>query len=277
MTEEKLHKVLARAGLGSRRQMEEWITAGRVSVDGKVATLGDRAGEGAAIRVDGKLVPAERLWGLRRRVLAYNKPEGEVCTRSDPEGRPTIFDHLPGLRKGRWISVGRLDINTSGLILLTNDGELANRLMHPSGEIEREYAVRILGEAGPEVLERLRSGVVLEDGEARFERIVDAGGEGANHWYHVILREGRSREVRRLWESQGVTVSRLIRLRYGPVQLGRSLRRGRWEELELPAVAELSRAVGLATRQEPAKPVRPRRLGARPRPARRTVRPRTRR
>lgn len=245
MESEKLQKVLARAGFGSRRQMEEWIGAGRVSVNGKLATLGDRVGEHDVIRVDGRVVDRVRREGGRRRVLVYNKPVGEVCTRSDPEGRPTIFDHLPRLRNGRWVAVGRLDLNTTGLILLTNDGELANRLMHPSGEIEREYAVRVLGEVDRETLDRLRQGVELEDGPARFDMIRDAGGEGANHWFHVIIREGRNREVRRLWESQGVTVSRLTRVRYGPVSMPRGLRIGRWEDLERPEIDRLMATVGM--------------------------------
>ncbi|MGE0081965.1 MAG: 23S rRNA pseudouridine(2605) synthase RluB [Thiohalomonadaceae bacterium] len=242
---EKLQKVLARAGFASRRELEEWIAAGRISVNGKIATLGDRVGEHDIIRVDGRVVQRARLAPRERRVLIYHKPVGEVCTRSDPEGRPTIFDSLPRLTNGRWVTIGRLDINTSGLLLLTNDGELANRLMHPSSEIEREYAVRVLGEISEEVLERLRSGVELEDGEARFDRLVDAGGEGANHWYHVTLREGRNREVRRLWESQGVAVSRLIRVRYGNVVLPRNLRAGRFTDLKGPELDALLALVGL--------------------------------
>jgi 23S rRNA pseudouridine2605 synthase len=242
---EKLQKVLARAGLGSRREIETWIAAGRVSVDGSRASLGDRIEGTEVVRVDGHVIPKWELSGGRRRVLVYNKPEGEVTTREDPQGRPTVFDHLPLLRHGRWVAVGRLDVNTMGLLLLTNDGELAHRLMHPSFEVEREYAVRVLGEVPKDTLERLRKGVELEDGSARFDRIADAGGEGVNHWFHVTLREGRNREVRRLWESQGVTVSRLIRLRYGAVNLPRGLRRGRWEEL-MPAHAQaLARAAGL--------------------------------
>lgn len=240
-----MQKMLARAGFGSRREMEEWISAGRVSVNGKVATLGDRAGEHDVVRVDGRVLDRVQREGGRRRVLVYSKPVGEVCTRSDPEGRPTIFDHLPRLRNGRWVAVGRLDLNTTGLILLTNDGELANRLMHPSSEMEREYAVRVLGEVNRDTLDQLRKGVKLEDGPARFDMIRDVGGEGANHWYHVIIREGRNREVRRLWESQGVTVSRLTRVRYGPVAMPRGLRIGRWEELERPEIDRLMASVGM--------------------------------
>jgi 23S rRNA pseudouridine2605 synthase len=247
---EKLQKVLARIGLGSRRELEEWIAAGRASVNGKISKLGDRVGESDVIRVDGRVIHRTRLRPVSRRVLMYHKPVGEVCTRSDPEGRPTIFDRLPRLTNARWVAVGRLDINTSGLLLLTNDGELANKLMHPSTELEREYAVRVLGSVAPEVLERLHTGVMLEDGEAHFDEIVDGGGEGANHWYRVVLREGRNREVRRLWESQGVTVSRLIRVRYGNATLPRFLRIGHWADLGAGGMGELARLAGLAPEVE---------------------------
>jgi len=243
--DEKLQKVLARAGLGSRRELEGWIREGRIRVNGKAATIGDRVGPDDRITVDGRPLARQRQSAPRRRVIAYHKPLGEVCTRDDPEGRPTVFEHLPGLRSGRWVSIGRLDINTAGLLLFTNDGELANRLMHPSHEIEREYAVRVLGEVDADILERLRTGVALEDGTAHFERIQDAGGQGANHWYHVVLREGRNREVRRLWESQGVVVSRLLRVRYGPIGLSRRVRPGKWEELAAADVDALLAAVGM--------------------------------
>ncbi len=229
---ERLQKVLARAGYGSRRQIETLIEQGRIQLNGRTARLGDRVGPGDRIKVNGKLVPASRLQGKRTRLIAYHKPVGEICTRSDPQDRPTVFHNLPRLRGGRWIAIGRLDINTSGLLLFTTDGELANRLIHPSQQIEREYAVRVRGEVNEQILANLRKGVLLDDGPARFERIEDAGGEGSNHWYHVILREGRNREVRRLWESQGVTVSRLIRVRFGPIKLPRNLRPGKWQELE---------------------------------------------
>jgi 23S rRNA pseudouridine2605 synthase len=242
---EKLHKVLARSGLGSRREIEGWIAAGRVSINGKLAQVGDRVGEKDVVRVDGHIMQQRRLAGARQRVIAYHKPVGEVCTRSDPEGRPTVFAHLPRLNNGRWIAIGRLDINTSGLLLFTTDGELANRLMHPSTEIEREYAVRIIGTVDAAALERLRTGVELEDGMARFDLLSDRGGEGANNWYHVTLREGRNREVRRLWESQGVTVSRLVRVRYGPILLERRLHLGRWADLEPAALAQLAKAAGV--------------------------------
>jgi 23S rRNA pseudouridine2605 synthase len=254
---ERLQKFLARMGLGSRRQIEDWIRQGRITVNGVVAQLGNQVNGAEKIQIDGRPIQV-RPFGQRRRVLAYYKPVGEVTSRHDPEGRPTIFEHLPLLRDSRWIAVGRLDLNTQGLLLLTNDGELANRLMHPSSQIEREYAVRVLGEVPPEMLKRLREGVALEDGVARFDEIREAGGEGANHWYHVILREGRHREVRRLWESQGVTVSRLTRVRYGPVTLRRGLRPGHWDELDEAQMAELLQAVGYApppeSRPEPRRP-----------------------
>lgn len=242
---EKLQKVLARAGYGSRREIEGWISSGRISVNGKICSLGERVSDGDVIRIDGKVVSRTRLQSMRTRVLMYHKPVGEVTSRSDEEGRDTVFDKLPRIVNGRWIVVGRLDINTSGLLLFTTDGELANRLMHPSYTIEREYASRVLGEVDPEIIKNLTSGVELEDGEARFTSIVDAGGEGANHWFHVTLEEGRNREVRRLWESQGVTVSRLIRVRYGPIVLPRWLRPGRWEELSDDKVSLLRQAAGL--------------------------------
>lgn len=238
---EKLQKVLARAGLASRREIERWIAQGRVSVDGKPAKLGDRVESQQSIRLDGRIIPHLKSL-VATRVLAYHKPEGEVCTRSDPQGRPTVFDHLPKLSSGRWVAVGRLDINTTGLLLLTTDGNLANRMMHPSREIEREYAVRVFGRVTEAMLHKLTTRVELEDGPARFDSIRDAGGEGKNHWYHVTLREGRAREVRRLWEAVDVKISRLIRIRFGPVSLPRSLRAGAWKELDPAAVAALCAA-----------------------------------
>lgn len=242
---EKLQKVLARAGYGSRREIESWIEAGRICVNGMVAHLGDRSTEHDKILIDGQPVPQHRLSGGKCRVLAYHKPVGEICTRDDPEQRATIFEQLPVLRSARWIAIGRLDINTSGLILLTTDGELAHRLMHPSRAVEREYAVRVLGQVDADMLQRLQHGVMLEDGLAHFESIVDAGGEGANHWYHVVLKEGRKHEVRRLWESQGLKVSRLTRVRYGDIPLARSLRRGHHRDLEPEEVNSLRRLAGL--------------------------------
>jgi len=257
---EKLQKVLARAGFGSRREIEDWIREGRVKVNGKPAQLGDRVGDADRLTVDGRNVHPGKLRRKRSRVIVYHKPVGKVCSRRDPEGRPTIFEDLPRLQGGRWISVGRLDLNTSGLLLLTTDGELANRLMHPAQAVEREYAVRVLGEVTPAMLHNLERGVVLEDGPACFDAIRDAGGEGANHWYHVILREGRNREVRRLWESQGVQVSRLQRVRFGPISLPRWQKPGRWEDLDEQAVARLQQLVGLT----PRAPRKGRALGERP-------------
>ncbi len=243
---ERLQKVLARAGYGSRRQIESWITAGRITVNDRPAVLGITVSAEDKIRIDGKPVSvATSLARTIPRTLAYHKPAGELTTRSDPEGRPTVFDHLPRLKTARWIAVGRLDMNTAGLLLFTSDGELANRLMHPSSEIEREYAVRVLGKVDAAIVERLLSGVTLDDGMAAFTSIRDAGGSGANHWYHVTLKEGRNREVRRLWESQGVQVSRLIRVRFGPIELSRQLRPGRHRALTRQEVVALYRAAGL--------------------------------
>ncbi|QIR14209.1 23S rRNA pseudouridine(2605) synthase RluB [Shewanella aestuarii] len=242
---EKLQKVLARAGHGSRREMEAWIAAGRVSVDGEIANLGDRVEADAKIRIDGRAISLKSTEDMICRVLAYHKPEGEICSRKDPEGRPTVFQRLPNIRDSRWVAVGRLDINTSGLLLFTSDGELANRLMHPSNEVEREYAVRTFGEVPEAAVQRLRTGVTLEDGPAQFDSIKPAGGEGINQWWHVTLREGRNREVRRLWESQEVQVSRLIRVRYGMVELPKTLPRGGWVELPLEQVNYLRQLAGL--------------------------------
>ncbi|MCH8506515.1 MAG: 23S rRNA pseudouridine(2605) synthase RluB [Ectothiorhodospiraceae bacterium] len=254
MSDEKLQKVLARAGLGSRRQLEELISQGRVLVNGEPARLGDRVTGHEKIKLDGRLIPTNRLAGPDRRVLIYHKPVGEVSTRSDPEGRPTVFASLPRIGSGRWVSVGRLDVNTLGLLLFTNDGELANRLMHPRHQLLREYAVRIFGQVDQAKLQRLVSGVRLEDGEARFETVQPGGGDGGNQWYRGTLREGRQREVRRLWESQGVQVSRLIRVAYGPVQLPKDLARGEWRFLDREAVAELCRCVEMDPEQPVGKP-----------------------
>lgn len=243
---EKLQKVLARAGKGSRREMETYISAGRVSVDGKVAYLGDRVLGNEQIRIDGHPVVFMAEEDDLCRVIVYNKPEGEMCTRKDPEGRPTVFDRLPPLENSRWIAVGRLDINTSGMLLFTTDGELANRLMHPSQKVEREYAVRVFGEVNEAMLQTLRAGVKLEDGPARFQKITYKGGEGRNHWFHVVLSEGRNREVRRLWESQDVQVSRLIRVRYGDMEMKRQLPLGGWNELSLVDVNYFRKLVDLA-------------------------------
>jgi 23S rRNA pseudouridine2605 synthase len=247
----RLQKVLANAGLGSRRAIETWIAAGRIRVNGRIAVLGDRVEPSDRIQIGGRVVQRGQLAPAPRRVLVYNKPEGELVTRFDPQGRPTVFQNLPRLRRGRWIAVGRLDINTGGLLLLTTDGELANRLMHPAQAVEREYAVRVLGGVAEAGLEQLRTGVQLEDGPARFEEVVDAGGQGANHWYHVVIKEGRQREVRRIWEAVGARVSRLIRVRYGNTLLGKHLRSGHWRELQAEELAGLLEMAGLS--QTPAR------------------------
>ena len=249
---EKLQKVLARAGHGSRREIEAVISAGRVSVDGKVATLGDRVDMNAAlkIRIDGHLVRVAESATQVCRVLAYYKPEGELCTRNDPEGRPTVFDRLPRLNGARWIAVGRLDVNTCGLLLFTTDGELANRLMHPSREVEREYAVRVFGQIDDAKIRQLSLGVQLEDGPAAFKTLKFGGGEGLNQWYNVTLTEGRNREVRRLWEAVGVQVSRLIRVRYGDIPLPKGLPRGGYTEMDLTSVNYLRQLVGMPDETE---------------------------
>jgi 23S rRNA pseudouridine2605 synthase len=235
---ERLQKVLARLGLGSRRTIEAWIAAGRVRINDRVARLGDRLNPNDRVKVDGKLIEW-RSANRFPRVILYHKPEGEIVSRHDPEGRPSVFDRLPPLRQGRWIAVGRLDFNTSGLLILTTDGDLANRLMHPRYQLEREYAVRLLGTLTPEQQQQLLSGIVLEDGPARFLAIDDLGGQGANHWYRVTIAEGRNREVRRMFEALGLTVSRLIRVRYGPVHLPARLKRGMWMELPAGEIAQL--------------------------------------
>lgn len=241
---EKLQKVIARSGHASRRETERLIAQGRIKIDKNIAGLGDRVNGSERIFLDDKELFI--AWQKpRQRVLIYHKPPGEICSRNDPEHPKTIFDDLPSLKIGRWISVGRLDINTSGLILLTNDGELANLLMHPSSEIVREYAVRVLGEVTDDDVKQLKEGVLLDDGMAHFDKVSYQGGQGANHWYHVTLKEGRNREVRRMWESLGVTVSRLQRVRYGTVQLPRWQKPGRWEDLEEKQMLELYESVGL--------------------------------
>lgn len=239
MPKERIQKLLANAGIGSRRQVDRWLTEGVISVNGTVAKPGDRASAEDMIRFQGRLLKLRSPDTIPLRMIAYHKPEGEIVSKHDPEGRKTVFRRLPKLSTGRWIAVGRLDINTSGLLLFTNDGELANKLMHPSSEIEREYAVRILGEVTPEHIAQLTKGIELEDGPARFDDVADAGGTGANHWYHVVLHEGRKREVRRLWESLGFTVSRLIRVRYGNITLGRRLSSGKSRDLTEGEIQDL--------------------------------------
>jgi 23S rRNA pseudouridine2605 synthase len=241
---ERIQKLLAIAGIASRREIERWIAEGRVTVNGVTAQLGDRAGRHDDIRVDGRKMAVEEA-GRSRRVLAYNKPIGEVCTRNDPDGRPTVFDHLPKTKGERWINVGRLDINTSGLLLFTTDGDLANKLMHPSTGVDREYAVRVRGDVDDEMLERLKEGVLLEDGVARFTDVKFFDGDGQNKWYHVVVMEGRNREVRRLWESQGITVSRLKRVRYGCIFMPANVPVGTWVELGQREVNDLADLVGI--------------------------------
>ena len=246
---EKLQKVLATVGLGSRRELEKWISAGRVSVNGSTAKLGDRAEADDRILVDGR--PIKIVTDDSPRVLMYSKPEGEVSTTTDPEGRPTVFDGLPRLSRGRWIAIGRLDINTSGLLLFTTHGELANRLMHPSYEVKREYMVRIHGEVNEAMIARLTEGVILEDGVAKFQTVKAQHARSndehisSNQWFRIILAEGRTREVRRLWESQGVEVNRLKRISYGPIELPSFVRRSEFIELDPKQVISLFRAVSL--------------------------------
>jgi 23S rRNA pseudouridine2605 synthase len=237
---ERLQKLLSGAGHGSRRGIEEWIRDGRVTINGRVAVLGDRAAAGDTICLDGRRLEVGGTAG-QTEVLVYHKPVGEVTTRSDPEGRPTVFERLPPPASGRWIVVGRLDVNTSGLLLFTNDGKLAHRLMHPSSEIEREYRVRLRGRPSPDVIERLRKGVVLEDGPASFDRIEEESAEGSHSWFRVCLHEGRNREVRRLFEHEGFLVSRLARIRYGNVDLPSDLRVGGTRALDSEGVRRLSR------------------------------------
>lgn len=251
---ERLQKVLARAGLGSRRTIETWIEAGRIQVNDHLATLGECVSITDQIRLDGKILALHALATPERKIICYHKQIGEVSTRADPEGRPTVFDNLPVLKHGRWIAVGRLDTNTAGLLLFTTDGELAHRLMHPKYQFEREYAVRVLGEVSEQALQNMLAGVTLDDGQAKFKQIVEAGGAGANHWYHVIITEGRKREVRRLWESQGIVVSRLMRIRFGPVLMPRGLMAGRYVELDPTMTQTLLEIVGLA---EPVKKLAP--------------------
>jgi 23S rRNA pseudouridine2605 synthase len=256
---ERIQKLLAGAGLGSRREIEAWIAEGRVQVNGRPAVLGERISARDEVRINGRRVRLDAVAEpVETVVLAYHKPQGEVCTLRDEQNRPTVFERLPMVRRGRWINIGRLDVMTSGLLLFTNDGELAHRMMHPSHEIEREYAVRVLGEVDPAVIRRLQTGVELEDGQAHFDSLVDAGGTGANHWYHVTLREGRNREVKRLWESQGITVSRLIRIRYGAIHLLRHRSRGEHWFLPQEQVAELKESVGMVVEPPPTSGKRPR-------------------
>ena len=242
---ERLHKLLAQSGVGSRREMEELIAAGRVSVNGEVAQVGQSASPGDRVKVGGKLVQLKFSNRLPR-VLLYHKPEGEIVSRDDPKHRPTVFAALPRLPGGRWVAVGRLDFNTSGLLLFTTSGDLANRLMHPRYNLVREYAVRVLGEMPDDARQRLLDGIELEDGVAQFASFEDAGGDGANHWYRVSLYEGRNREVRRMFEAVGVVVSRLMRVRYGPFVLPPNLKRGQVQEVGESDVKRLLSEFGIA-------------------------------
>lgn len=241
---EKLQKALATAGMGSRREMEQLISDGRVSINGMPAKVGDRVKPSDLVKVNGRVV---RLSWKRQlpRVLIYHKPEGEIVSRDDPEGRPSVFDHLPSIRGGRWITVGRLDFNTEGLLVFTTNGDLANRLSHPRYEVEREYAVRLMGALTGDQMKNLLDGVELDDGLAQLESIVPAGGEGVNQWYRLVIREGRNREVRRIMEHLGLVVSRLIRVRFGPIAMPSRLKRGMQEELQEVEVQELLKWCGL--------------------------------
>ncbi|WP_373017186.1 23S rRNA pseudouridine(2605) synthase RluB [Thiomicrorhabdus sp.] len=252
-TDEKLQKILARAGYGSRRAIETMISQGKVKVNGRTAQLGDRATEKDQIQVNDQAVKATRLAKQPTQVILYNKPEGRLCTRSDEKGRDTIFTQLPRIFNGRWISIGRLDLNTSGLLILTNNGELANRLAHPSFEVEREYLVRVFGEVPDSVINQLKAGIVLDDGPAKFEQIsrFKSDDESMNNWFRVTIKEGRNREVRRMWESQGVQVSRLQRVRYGQFQLPRNLRKGKTEALTWKQVNQLLKSVDLPEEPRP--------------------------
>ncbi|MCP5329184.1 MAG: rRNA pseudouridine synthase [Sinobacteraceae bacterium] len=245
---ERLQKILAGAGLGSRRAVEEWIRAGRITINDVVARLGDRVAPGDQLKLDGQPVTtvAPVAAAPARAVLLYHKPVGEVTTRSDPQGRPTVFERLPPPPAGRWIVVGRLDVNTSGLLLFTNDGELAHRLMHPSSEVPREYLVRVREQPTPATLARLGAGVMLEDGWARFDRIVREIGSGGHGWFRVTLHEGRNREVRRIWSAVGHEVSRLMRIRYGNLVLPRELRPGQARLAAAAEITALAVAAGVA-------------------------------
>ena len=242
---EKLQKVLARAGLGSRREVERWIADGRLMIDNKVATIGDRVSGEEKIKLDGRVLSLSSSQAKPTRVIAYHKTMGTVCSRSDPEYDKTVFDDFPKIRAGRWVLVGRLDVNTTGLLLATTDGELANRLMHPKYEVRREYAVRVYGEVTPEMINNMLKGVELEDGLARFDSVTAQGGEGRNLWFTVTLHEGRNREVRRIWESQGVQVNRLVRNSFGPIRISRRLKKGQYEELEDNQINALYEAVNM--------------------------------
>ena len=255
---ERLHKLLAAAGLGSRREIEDWIRAGRITVNGVTATVGQSVELRDRVAIDKRpfRFKLESKTGKPRapRVLLYNKPEGEIVSREDPQGRPTVFAQLPRLRGAKWIAVGRLDVNTGGLLLFTTSGDLANRLMHPRYEVEREYAVRVMGVLSKAQAQQLLQGIEMEDGLGKFEHIEDRGGEGSNHWYHVVLKEGRNREVRRIFQAVNLMVSRLIRVRYGAITLPPRIKRGQMLELEPAQVQALLKLVSI-TETEAEEPV----------------------
>jgi 23S rRNA pseudouridine2605 synthase len=252
---ERLQKVLAQAGVGSRREMEEWIATGRVSVNGEPAVLGQRVQPGDVVRCAGRAIRVRAPEETRPRVLLYHKPEGEIVSCDDPEGRVSVFDKLPKLRGQKWIAIGRLDYNTCGLLIFTTSGELANRLMHPRFEVEREYAVRVQGEMTPEQMKQMtKQGIELEDGPVKFDRLTDEGGEGFNHWYRIVIKEGRNREVRRTFEALGLPVSRLIRVRFGIVNLPPSIKRGKMAELGEGEIRQIMEWVGAGQAEEVERP-----------------------
>lgn len=264
LPKERIQKALARQGVASRRQVESLIAEGRLLLNGKPAVVGDQVSPGDVVVLEGKKIVIRNDENQLPRVIAYHKPEGEICTRNDPQGRPTIFDNLPHIVHARWVAIGRLDINTAGLILLTDNGELANKLMHPSSKVEREYIVRTLGVATQDVMKQLVNNVELEDGPAHFEEVTYVGGgEGVNHWYHITILEGRNREVRRMWEAVGLQVSRLKRVRYGTVTLASTHRLGSVKELPEKAVIELAASVGLTYSKSTAADTSARRSKAR--------------
>lgn len=279
MAGERIQKVLARAGLGSRREVESWIADGRLTVNGRLPEAGARVKGTEKFALDGKQLVVPEDSAQAHKVIAYHKPVGVICSRKDPEGRPSSFEDLPPLESGRWISVGRLDINTCGLLLFTTDGELANKLMHPSSEVRRHYAVRVHGRPAEKDLLQLRKGVTLEDGPARFDRVSEGGGDGANRWFDVVIKEGRKREVRRLWEALGFKVNRLIRTHFGPVRLHREQAAGSTRELTAGETRALYEAAGLPA-PVPPKAVKPRRFAAkrgpkaRPKPNAKSAAPR---
>ena len=246
MVAERVQKVLARVGVGSRREIENWIRQGRVSINGSAAVLGSTVDDSDSIRIDQQLVRIRRAQRAVLRVVLYHKPVGEICSRNDPGGRPTVFENLPRLRSARWVSVGRLDVNSQGLLLFTTDGDLADRLMHPSSRIEREYRCRIQGEPDRDAIRQLSEGIRLDGQVSRFERIRHQGGRGANRWYEVVVREGRYREIRRMWSAVGCRVNRLIRTRYGDLVLPRSLKAGQLRELNRAEVKALLRSVDVS-------------------------------